>query len=175
MQDTNATKTAGGIDISEDFLNNILNTTSDPIFVKDSDSRFILANDALCAMLGMSRENILGKTLAEALPKDQIEGFLKIDRMVLESGEPNVTEELLTGKDGKVLTIITKKTRYVDKEGNKFLVAIIHDISDRKRVEKAMEENLKEIKEMNELMVGRETKMIELKNEIEKLKKSQKA
>jgi len=115
-------------------LNDILNATGDPVFVKDYESKFVLANDALCNLLGLSREIIIGKTLAENLPKSQMEHFLKVDKEVLESGIENECEELLTGKHG-IHTILTKKTRYIDEQGNKFIIGIIHDITDKKQTE----------------------------------------
>ncbi len=120
---------------SKDYLSNIINAIGDPVFVKDDECRFILANDSLCEILGIERENIIGKTLGESLPDNQMKHFLEIDNMVLESGQENLSEELLTGRGGKILTIITKKTRYVDGQGNRFLVGTIRDITERKQAE----------------------------------------
>ena len=121
----------------KEYLNSIINVVADPIFVKDHDFRFIIANNALCSMLGLERENIIGKTLGESLPADQMDHFLEIDRMVLESGQENICEEKLTGAGGKILTIVTKKTRYIDGGGNKFLVGVIRDITERSQAEQA--------------------------------------
>jgi PAS domain S-box-containing protein len=120
---------------SNDFLDNILNVTGDPIFVKDASFRFVLVNNALCTMLGIERENILGKTLGESLPEDQMRHFLEVDRMVLASGQEYRCEEQLTGYAGKILTIVTNKTRYVNPQGDKLLVGVIHDITERKNME----------------------------------------
>jgi hypothetical protein len=124
--------------IFNDYLNNIINTTGDPLFVKDDNYRFVLVNDALCQMVGIKREDIIGKTLAESLPKYQMDHFLKVDKMVLDSGLENQCEEPLTGHDGKIKTIITKKTRYINEQGNKFLVGVIHDITERKQAEEKL-------------------------------------
>ena len=86
-------------------------------------------------MLGIARENIIGKTLGESLPEDQMDHFLKIDKMVLDSGQENICEEPLTRPDGIILTIVTRKTRFVNEQGNRFLVGLIHDITERKKSE----------------------------------------
>jgi PAS domain S-box-containing protein len=158
-------------DINPLFFDSILNSIADPVFVKDSNFQFVYANDALCKMLGINRENIIGKTLGESLPEDQMTHFLEIDKNVIDSGQANTSEELLTGKDGKILNIITKKTRYIDEKGNKFVVGIIRDNTERKIAEETIQKKITELENMNKLMMGRELKMVELKKEIEVLKK----
>jgi len=120
---------------SQDFLDKILNNIGDPVFVKDGRHRFTLVNDAFCSILGLSRDEVIGKTLSEDLPPDEMEHFVKIDRQVLTDGQENLCEELLTVKSRETLTIVTKKTRYVSENGDKFLVGVIRDITERKQAE----------------------------------------
>ncbi|MFH0857765.1 MAG: PAS domain S-box protein [Candidatus Magasanikbacteria bacterium] len=153
------------------FYDAILNSIADPVFVKNDKFEFVYLNDALCDMLGLTKESIMGKTLGESLPKDEMEHFLEVDKTVLDSGISNVSEEPLTGKGGKTLTIVTKKTRFIDEKGNKFIVGIIRDITKLKKVELELQDKISELEKMNEMTMGRELKMIELKREIEELKK----
>jgi len=155
---------------STDYLTSVIDLVDDAVFVKDDKHRFIFANDALCNMLGIKRKNIIGKTLGESLPKDQMEHFLKVDKMVLNSGQESSIEEKLTGSKGKILTIITKKTRYIDDKGNKFLLGVIHDITEADLATVKINEKVDELEKINSLMVGRELRMIELKREISNLK-----
>ncbi|MBU1105548.1 MAG: PAS domain S-box protein [Candidatus Riflebacteria bacterium] len=126
----------------------IIETIGDPVFVKDSHFRFVLVNAALCEMLGMKREDILGKTLGESLPKDQMDHFLELDRSVLESGQETLCEEHLTGRGGVILTIQTKKTRHRDEQGNLFLVGVIRDITEQKKAEVALQESEKRLSDI---------------------------
>ena len=153
-------------------INQIINIISYPIFIKDNNSVFVLVNDALCQMLGMKREDIIGKTLGESLPKDQMDHFLEVDRRVLKTGKEDITEEPLTGKDKKILTIITRKSCFVDKDGKKYLVGIITDVTDRKLAENKLAEKIADLEKMNKLMVNRENKMVEMKEELERLKQA---
>lgn len=171
---TETNKQADAIKELSDYLQNIINSAADPLFVKDDHYRFVIANDALCLMLGMERKNIIGKTLGESLPPDQMEHFLAVDKAVLDSGQANTSEEKLTGKNKKVLTIVTKKTRYVDNKGQRFLVGVIRDITESRRADEETTRKNKQLEALNTAMVGRELKMIELKKEMEQLKKSQK-
>jgi len=132
---TDENKTKADYMKSKQFFDEILNTISDPIFVKDNQCRFVLVNDAEVAMTGQKREDQIGKTTLESYPKSEADVFLKNDREVLATGKESVSEEKLTDAKGVTLTIVTKKTLYMDALGNKYVVGIIRDITDRKMTE----------------------------------------
>ncbi|AFM12988.1 hybrid sensor histidine kinase/response regulator [Turneriella parva] len=120
-------------DSVEAQLGHFLNISGTPTLVKDSASRILIANDAACEILGMQREAIIGKVLIEELPADEIEHFLRIDRLVLETGVPHTCEEKLTGATGKTHTVITTKTRHVDDQGKRYLVVVFMDITGQRQ------------------------------------------
>ena len=57
------------------------------------------------------------------------------NEIVFDTGKENVNEETITDSQGVVRTIITKKTLYTDASGNKLIVGVIRDITDRKKAE----------------------------------------
>ena len=120
---------------NEAFFNAILNNMGDPVFVKDDASRLFLVNDAFCDFFEVKREDAIGKTLAEHVSVQERKAFLIIDNQVLADGKESICEETLTmiGKESK--TISTRKTRFLDYDGTKYLIGIIRDISNRKKVE----------------------------------------
>ncbi|SFC84893.1 PAS domain-containing sensor histidine kinase [Algibacter pectinivorans] len=120
---------------SERNLDNIINNIGDPLFVKDEQSRMLIVNDAFCKMFNVSRNEVLGKTMAEDLTPSESESFLSIDRKVVESGEENITEESFTINGREKQVISTKKTRYIDGNGKKFLIGTIRDITASKIAE----------------------------------------
>ncbi|MDZ7698128.1 MAG: PAS domain S-box protein [Deltaproteobacteria bacterium] len=124
---------------SEEYLDRIINAIGDPVFVKDERFQFVLANDALCALLGKARDELLGTTGVEFLPPDQMDHFLEVDRKVLSSGQENLCEEALTAGDGSIRTIVTRKRRYVDGHGARFVVGVIRDITEQKQAEEERE------------------------------------
>jgi diguanylate cyclase (GGDEF)-like protein/PAS domain S-box-containing protein len=128
----------GILDITGTYLNVAFNSTGDPIFVKDAQYRLLLVNNAFCRMFGLSREEIIGKTLAEEMPASEREHLLSIDKQVLEEGKESITEATLTLKGMPTKTILTRKNRFKDSEGKVFLVGIIHDISTRKQDEEKL-------------------------------------
>lgn len=124
---------------SKEYLNKIINSIGDPIFVKDEQHRFVMVNDAQCRLAGRSREELLGKTDYDFFPNEQVKTFWEKDELVFQTGIENVNEEQITDAGGNIRTIITKKTLYKDKAGEKFIVGVVRDISDRMRAENELQ------------------------------------
>ncbi|WP_299525558.1 ATP-binding protein [uncultured Lutibacter sp.] len=120
---------------SKKYLDNIINNIGDPIFVKDEHSRLLLVNEAFCKIFGLSKSEIIGKTLAEDVLPEEQENFLKIDRQVLKDGNENINEELLTARGSKTIIISTRKTRFIDNNGNRYLIGVIRNITKTKEKE----------------------------------------
>jgi formate hydrogenlyase transcriptional activator len=129
-----------------DFDSAIINNIGDPVFVKNENSILILVNDAFCKFVDLKRDYILGRTLAEDIPKEEQKGFLKIDRHVIKTGKENIIEETLTVRDGHTKTISTRKTRYIDSQGKKYLIGVIRDLTKRKMAEVQLKESLSQNK-----------------------------
>lgn len=124
----------------EYYYNSILNNIGDPVFVKDDQSRLLMVNDAFCEIFNLQRDQIIGKTLSEDVTPEERDSFLKIDKQVLENGFENINEESLTVRGGETRIITTKKTRFLDADNKKYLVGVIHDITERKKTENSLKE-----------------------------------
>ena len=124
---------------SKEYLNQIINSVADPIFVKDQAHRLVLVNDAECRLTGLSREEVLGRTDYEFFPKEQVDVFWAHDDEVLQTGQDSVSEEEITDASGVKHTIVTKKTRYEAANGQRFIVGVIRDVTERKLAELRLE------------------------------------
>ena len=171
-------------EISEKYLENIINNIGDPVFVKDDQSRLILVNDSFCNLFSLDRDSMIGKTLAEEVPLDEQERFLSIDKEVIETGKENINEETFSVKGMQSKIISTRKSRFIDKNGNKILIGVIRDITDQKKdkkelllyhnqLQKLVEQRTRELEEEVEkldsavkVFVGREQKINELKETV---------
>lgn len=136
-------------DESEKYANTILNNMGDAVFVKDNGSRLLLVNDAFCNLFDLPRTKIIGKTLAENVSPDERESFLRIDKQVLLDGIDNINEEPLTVEGGQRKIISTRKSRFIDEEGKKFLVGVIRDITERKKAEEDLRASEIQLRELN--------------------------
>lgn len=138
------------VEDSEKYTHTILNNMGDPVFVKDDQSRLILVNDAFCEIFKLPRSEIIGKTLAENVTPKEQEIFLKIDNKVLSDGIESIDEESLTINGGQALIISTRKSRFINSNGKKFLVGVIRDITERKKAEVVLKESETRFKELND-------------------------
>jgi PAS domain S-box-containing protein len=120
---------------SKEYLNQIINCIGDPLFVKDDQHKFVLMNDAMCEISRIQREDLLGETAFGYLPKDIVAKLLEKEDEVLNSGRECVMEETIPDTQGNTITVMSKKTRFVDKAGNKQIIGLLHDITEYKQLQ----------------------------------------
>jgi PAS domain S-box-containing protein len=132
------------------LLRALMDNLPDHIFVKDTASRFLMANLATLHSLGASRlEDIIGKTDFDFLERELAEEFFRDEQEVCRSGQPLLNrEELLIDRSGQEKWLLTTKVPLRDGTGAIVgLVGMSHDISNRKR----MEEQWRQAKETAEI------------------------
>ena len=125
------------------YLDKIINSAADPIFVKDRQHRWVLANDAFCNFMGRRREDILGKSDHDFLPEDEADAFWAKDETVFTSGAESTNEDTFTDARGAIHSIIIKKTLYTDEKKGRYIVGIISDITERKKLEAELRQSQK--------------------------------
>lgn len=116
-----------------DSLSRIIDAVAVPIFVKDREHRWLLLNDACCALIGRSRAELIGKSDYDFFPKAQADVFWAKDEEVFATGRENVNEEVFTDAKGNVHTLSTRKTLCALPSGAAVLVGAADDITERKR------------------------------------------
>ena len=117
----------------ERLLQDVIDGSPSPIFLKDLDGKFITVNSALEKMLGMSRQQLKGKTDYDIAPKDQADYWRNHDRKVIETAKAIQIEERADLPDGHHW-FLANKFPLVNASGKVYGVgAMSHDITDRKR------------------------------------------
>ncbi len=123
-----------------EFLRKVIDTVPGFVFVKDWDSRFLLANRALADAYGTTPARIIGKSDADFnADADEIEHFKKDDREVISSRLPKlILSEKVTYASGEVRWVTTVKVPIVDESGEcTSLLAVATDITELKQSQEA--------------------------------------
>ena len=129
------TKAEKELQESRDYLEKIIDSVADPVFVKDREHRLLLVNTAECELAGRSREEMIGRNDYDFFPKEQVDVFWEKDENVFKTGQGNVNEEEITNAQGDKRVIVTKKNLYSDMGGARYIVGVIRDITDLKKAE----------------------------------------
>ncbi|HTQ84018.1 MAG TPA: EAL domain-containing protein [Pseudolabrys sp.] len=120
------------------FLDMIIENVPTPIVVKELPNlRYVLINRASENFLGVKREELLGRTSAETMPKATAEAIAVFDRKMIETGQPIITEDhaFVTPANG---TRIVSAVRLpaVGRDGKpQYLLGVFRDLTERKRNE----------------------------------------
>ncbi|MEG4247903.1 PAS domain S-box protein [Microcoleus sp. Pol10D4] len=137
---------------SEQFLNNILNSIPDPIYVKDQQHRWIILNDAFCQYINHSREELIGKSYDLFLSKQEAQTYREKDELVFLTNTSTEIQKTITDRAGKTRFLSAKKCTFVDADRRKFLVCAIRDITNRVEMEEQLRQTLAEVESSQNLL-----------------------
>ena len=108
----------------------LIDQAADGIFVADLAGRYIDVNAAGCHMLGYTCEEIIGKTIKDLVPPEDVERLSHHKERLL-AGGPEVSEWLLRRKDGTYLPVEVSAKILPDGRWHGF----VRDISERRRAQ----------------------------------------
>ncbi|MEG4119054.1 CHASE2 domain-containing protein [Microcoleus sp. N9_B4] len=130
---------------SKEFLQSLIDTIPDPIFVKDRNHRCVVLNQAYCRFIGYPLEILTCRTDYELFPQAEAEIFWQQNELVFQTHQPRENEEYFTDAHGITHLIATKRSLHKDAAGNLFLVGAIRDITERQLRANALEQKNAEL------------------------------
>ena len=138
------------LSLKHQLLDSVVEGTTDPIYVRDLENRFTLANSACSKLFGRSVNQMVGKTMRELLPNDSYYAVAKSDQEVVCSGETRTVEETAE-IDGIIRTFLTTKGPYRDADQKTIgTIGIARDITERKTSEEHQAKTVGELKRSND-------------------------
>ncbi len=159
------------------YARSLIEASLDPLVTISADGKITDVNEATVKVTGVKREKLIGTDFSNYFtePEKAQEGY----RQVFARG--SVTDYALTIRHaaGKLTDVLYNASVYRDERGNVLGVfAAARDVTLQKQAEAQIAEQrgkelerLAELERFQKLTIGRELRMIELKKEIEELKR----
>ncbi|MBM3244984.1 MAG: diguanylate cyclase [Candidatus Omnitrophica bacterium] len=117
----------------------ILNNVPDMAWLKDTEGRYIAANEPFSIASAFDSKAIIGKTDYDIWPKELADKFRADDNKVIASGRRLSVEEQFVDKQGNAHWLETIKTPIFNGNGKIIgTTGIAHDITERKKQEEQL-------------------------------------
>lgn len=157
---------------NEQKFRSLFTSSLEGIVFTDLEGKIFDANPAYIELTGYSLEELKKKTTYQLTPSKwhQFEKAVVV-KQLLSRGYSDEYEKEYLKKDGTVIPVVLRKWVSKDETGHPLgFWSSFRDITEQKRVEKELKqiatlqtEKNQELQKFNQLMIGRELKMIELK------------
>lgn len=121
------------------LLQAVLGATGEAIYAKDRQSRIIFANDSTLRIIGLSRDQVLGKADIEFYAdRQQAETAMQNDRRVMDSGAREISEEVFSAGTSRRVFSSNKQPLRNHRGEVIGIVGVSTDITERKEAESAL-------------------------------------
>lgn len=129
--------TRNALEKEHSLLRSVMNSIPDMVFFKDVESRYMGCNEAFTKYLGITEEELLGKTDYQLFTKESAEFYSNNDKKILEDGIPIRNEEEVTLPNGTKRILDTVKVLCHDSNGNiQGIICISRDITEKEIIQK---------------------------------------
>jgi PAS domain S-box-containing protein len=158
---------------SRRLLQRIIDLLPIRIFWKDKNLYYLGCNEAFAKDAGKSKpEDLIGKDDFQMGWREQADIYRADDKEVMRSRKEKLNfVEPQTTPSGDRIWLKTSKVPLIDPEGNEIgILGTYDDITERKNLEDELQRRLNEMEIFYKASVGREERIIELKQEVERLK-----
>jgi PAS domain S-box-containing protein len=121
-------------------LRTLLDALPDNVFTKDRDGRYVNANPAMVAAVGLQREDqLVGRRVDELIDADLAAEYAAEDRAVMEGHPLRHREHSLVDNSGAEIWYHSAKLPLTDASGNVVgLVGVSRNVTERKQLEETL-------------------------------------
>jgi PAS domain S-box-containing protein len=145
---TELKRTESELKRTKDFLEQVMATSHNAIFVLGLDGRFLSGNKACERITGYPEEEATGKPYSIIMPEDAASVMDELFRQVALNNKSVVDQEVpIVHKDGSIRTVLLSCVPFRDGDHVAFITGTAVDITERKRIE----EQLRSAKEVSEV------------------------
>src|SRR2546422_221438 len=157
----------------------IIANAPDPVFVSDLEGKILQANDAVSQLLGFRPDELLEQSLSRFISPEETREFTAALREVVARGVTRNARLNPRSASGKVIPTTLNASALRDPDGKVIgAIGILRDMREYEQVVRDLEKSKGELQEKildlekcEEVVVGRELKMIALEKQLESLRK----
>jgi PAS domain S-box-containing protein len=167
------------LDKARAYAESLIKNAPDPVFVSDLEGKILQANDAVSALLGFRPDELLEQSLSRFISPEETREFTAALREVVERGVTRNARLNPRSASGEVIPTTLNASALRDGDGDVIgAIGILRDMREYEQVVRDLEKSQRELQEkildlekFEEVVVGRELKMIALEKELEILHK----
>jgi PAS domain S-box-containing protein len=167
------------LDKARAYADSLIKNAPDPIFVSDLEGKISLANDAVYELLGFRPDEVLEQSLSRFITPEETREFTAALGDVIARGVTRNARLNPRSASGEVIPTTLNASALRDTESSVIgAIGILRDmrsyekvLSDLQESKAELQEKILDLEKFEEVVVGRELKMIALEKEIENLKR----
>jgi PAS domain S-box-containing protein len=165
------------LDKAREYAQSLIKNAPDPVFVSDLEGKILEANDAVSELLGFRRDEVVEQSLSRFISEEETREFTAALREVVERGVTRNARLNPRAATGEVIPTSLNASALRDAEGNVIgAIGVLRDmrayeqvVRDLERSKTELQEKILDLEKFEEVVVGRELKMIALEKELESL------
>src|SRR5436190_10461364 len=170
------------LDKARAYAESLIENAPDPVFVSDLEGKILQANDAVSQLLGFRKDEVLEQSLSRFISPAETQEFTAALREVVARGVTRNARLNPRSASGEVIPTTLNASALRDPDGKVIgAIGILRDMRAYEQVVRDLEQSKTELQEkildlekFEEVVVGRELKMIALEKELESLRKKSK-
>src|SRR3989441_1048122 len=167
------------LDKARAYAESLIKNAPDPVFVSDLEGKILQANDAVFALLGFRPDELIEQSLSRFISPEETREFTAALREVVERGVTRNARLNPRSASGEVIPTTLNASALRDPDGKVIgAIGILRDMREYEQVVRDLEKSKGELQEkildlekFEEVVVGRELKMIALEKELENVQK----
>jgi PAS domain S-box-containing protein len=117
------------------LLDIVFDGTTDAVYIKDADGRYLLANSAVAKFVKKPVEEIIGLDDSELFSTEDALTIMAKDQWVMAQPHPQTYEEHVTTSDGERYFLSTKGAVFGENGAVTGLFGVTREITERKKIE----------------------------------------
>ena len=166
------------LDKARAYAESLIKNAPDPVFVSDLEGKILQANDAVSQLLGFRPDELIEQSLSRFISAEETREFTAALHEVVERGVTRNARLNPRSASGEIIPTTLNASALRDPDGKVIgAIGILRDMRAYERVVRDLQQSKAELQEkildlekFEEVVVGRELKMIALEKELDTLR-----